>query len=87
MRPGVHRRDLELPSRNLREVSANNTTIEGKHLVNQKKFDMDVATTFAVVVIVSLVVSYLYGLIVHGAGLFEWESSFRFAIILCIVLP
>lgn len=52
-----------------------------------KKFAMDFATTFAVVLIVGLVVSYLYDLIVHGAGLLEWESSIRFAIILGIVLP
>jgi hypothetical protein len=52
-----------------------------------KKCAMDFAATFALVLIVSLVVSYVYGLIVHGAGYLEWESSFRIAIILGIVLP
>lgn len=55
--------------------------------MNVKKFAMDVAATFAVVLVVSVVVTYLYALIVHGAGLVDWESSFRFAIIFGIVLP
>lgn len=40
-----------------------------------------------IALIVSLVVGYLYGVLVHGAGLLDWESSIRFAIILGIVLP
>jgi hypothetical protein len=40
-----------------------------------------------IVLFVSLVVAYLYGVLAHGAGVMEWESSIRFAIILGIVLP
>lgn len=40
-----------------------------------------------IVLIVSLVVTYLYGLIAHGSGIADWEASVRFAIILGIALP
>jgi hypothetical protein len=35
----------------------------------------------------SVVVSYLYTLFVHGAGVADWEGSLRFGIIFGIVLP
>jgi hypothetical protein len=44
-------------------------------------------TTFALVLVVSAVVSYLYSLLVHGAGNVDWEGSVRFAFIFGIVLP
>jgi hypothetical protein len=40
-----------------------------------------------IVLVVSLVVSYLYGLLVHGSGVLDWESSIRLAIIFGIALP
>ena len=40
-----------------------------------------------IVLIVSLIVGYLYGILAHGTGVLDWESSIRFAIILGIVLP
>lgn len=42
---------------------------------------------FVLVFVTSGLVSYIYSLIVHGAGVADWESSFRFAIILGVALP
>ena len=44
-------------------------------------------TTFALILVVAAIVSYLYSLIAHGAGTIDWGTSFRLAIILGIVLP
>lgn len=50
-------------------------------------FLRDFAITFAIVLVVSVIVSYFYSLIAHGAGSIDWEASFRFAIIFGIVFP
>jgi hypothetical protein len=42
---------------------------------------------FALVFIVSGLVSFLYSLVVHSHGTIDWESSFRLAIIFGIALP
>jgi len=55
--------------------------------MNIKKFLTDFLTTFVVVLVVSVIVTFLYSLIVHGAGYADWETSFRFAVILGIALP
>lgn len=55
--------------------------------MNTQKFVQDFAQTFLLVLAVSALVSYLYSLLVHGAGLVDWESSFRFALIFGIVFP
>jgi hypothetical protein len=55
--------------------------------MNFKQILFDFLLIAPIVLIVSLVVAYLYGVLAHGAGLMEWESSIRFAIILGIVLP
>jgi len=52
-----------------------------------KKLFIDFLITFVVVLVVSAIVTFLYSLIVHGAGTVDWENSFRFAIILGIALP
>lgn len=54
--------------------------------MNFAKFAKNFAVTFAVVLVVSVIVTFLYSLIVHGAGVIDWETSFRFAIILGITL-
>jgi len=54
--------------------------------MNFAKFARNFAITFAVVLVVSVIVTFLYSLIVHGAGVIDWETSFRLAIILGIVL-
>jgi hypothetical protein len=55
--------------------------------MNITKSAIDFAITFALVLVVSVAVTFLYSLIVHGAGVIDWETSFRFAVILGIVLP
>jgi len=55
--------------------------------MNAKSFLRSFAVVFPLVFAVSAIVSYLYSLIVHGAGYVDWESSFRFGLILGIVLP
>jgi len=52
-----------------------------------KKLLIDFITTFAVVLVVSAIVSFLYSLIVHGSGVVDWDTSFRLAIIFGIALP
>ena len=52
-----------------------------------KRLIVDLISTFAIVLVVAAVVSFLYSLIVHGAGSIDWETSFRLAVILGIVLP
>jgi hypothetical protein len=43
-------------------------------------------TVFAVSLIVSVIVTLLWNLIVHGAVTVDWETSFRFAILFGIIL-
>lgn len=47
----------------------------------------DFVTTFAVTLIVAAVVSYFYSLIVHESRMIDWETSFRMALILGIIMP
>ncbi|APF18596.1 hypothetical protein Calab_2977 [Caldithrix abyssi DSM 13497] len=54
--------------------------------MNKKELLMYFVTTFAVTLVVTAIVTFLYSLIVHGTGTVDWETSFRFAIILGIVL-
>jgi hypothetical protein len=51
-----------------------------------KQYAIDFAIMFVVVFVVNLIVTYLYGLIVHGAGTMQWENAFTFAISLGIIL-
>lgn len=55
--------------------------------MNIKNFLIGSWTVFAVSLIVSAIVSLLWNLIVHGARTIDWETSFRFAIILGILVP
>jgi len=41
---------------------------------------------FTITLIVTIVVTYLWSLIFHGVASIDWETSFRLAIILGIVL-
>lgn len=51
-----------------------------------KKLLIEFAAAFAVTLVVSLIVTYLWNLILHQAGKVDWETSFRLAIILGVVL-
>ncbi len=55
--------------------------------MNIKKLLVDFATVFAVAMIVSVIVTLLWNLIVHGTGTIDWETSFRFAILFGIMMP
>lgn len=47
---------------------------------------MDFLVISVLVYLVSIVVSYLYSLIVHGFGIVDWGGSMRSAIIMGIAL-
>ena len=47
----------------------------------------DFVIVFVVTLVVASIVTYLYSLIVHGTGVFNWETSSLLAIILGIILP
>ena len=51
-----------------------------------KKLLIDFATIFVLILVLTAVVTFLYSLVVHGVGIIDWETAFRFAIILGIVL-
>ncbi len=55
--------------------------------MNIKKLLISFVTIFGVTLVVAAIVTFLYSLTVHGAGTIDWETSFRLAIILGIVLP
>ena len=55
--------------------------------VNASQLLLDVAITIPITFVVAAAVTYLYSLIAHGTGVVDWETAFRLAIILGIVLP
>ena len=55
--------------------------------MNIKRYAIDFALMFAIVLVVNLIVTYLYSLTFHGMGVINWETAFEFAITLGIVLP
>lgn len=55
--------------------------------MSSKDFLVDVLVTLVLTFVVSAIVTYLYSLIAHGAGVFEWGTSFRLGVIFAIVLP
>ena len=48
---------------------------------------VDVVAVFAVSLVVSIVVSLVWNLIVRKTSTIDWETSFRFAILLGIIVP
>jgi hypothetical protein len=52
-----------------------------------KRLVVEFATAFAVTLIVSVAVSVLWNLIIHGIGTVDWETSIRTAILLGILVP
>jgi len=45
------------------------------------------AVTFGLALVVSVLVSLLWSFLRHGAASADWETAFRLAIILAIVVP
>jgi len=54
--------------------------------MNIKRLLVDFVTVFAATLILSVIVTSLENLIVHGASTIDWETSFRFAILFGIIL-
>jgi hypothetical protein len=52
-----------------------------------KRILVDVVNVFALTLIVSVSVTLLWNLIVHGASTIDWETSIRFAVLFGIILP
>lgn len=52
-----------------------------------KLFLSHFVVTFALAAIISLVVSLLYSLVVHGVGVFDWGISIRLGIVLGLIVP
>lgn len=48
---------------------------------------VDAGTVFAVSFVVSIIVSLVWNLIAHKTTTIDWETSFRFAILLGIIVP
>jgi hypothetical protein len=48
---------------------------------------LDFISIFALVFILSALVSYLYSLVIHGQGEVDWGTSVRLGIILGLILP
>jgi hypothetical protein len=42
---------------------------------------------FAISLLVTLGITFLWNLIFHGTAKVDWETSFRFAILLGVILP
>lgn len=53
--------------------------------MNIKKLVVEFATLFAVTLVVTAIVTFLWNIIGHGASTIDWETSFRFAIIFGII--
>ena len=51
-----------------------------------KKLIVEFVTVFAVVLVITAVVTFLWNIIGHGESAVDWETSFRFAIIFGIIL-
>jgi hypothetical protein len=55
--------------------------------MNLKKIVIDFIATFAIALLVTLGVTLLWSIVFHGVAKIDWETSFRFAILLGIILP
>jgi len=54
--------------------------------MNIKKLVVEFATIFAMALVTTALVTFLWNFIGHGASAVDWETSFRFAIIFGIIL-
>jgi hypothetical protein len=58
--------------------------IKGIPLMKMNKFATDFVIAFTVILVVSLIVTFLYNLLVYRTSMVDGESSFRLALILGI---
>jgi H+/Cl- antiporter ClcA len=54
--------------------------------MNSKKLVVEFVTVFAVALVTTALVTFLWNIIGHGTGTMDWETSFRFAVIFGIIL-
>ena len=54
--------------------------------MNIKKLVVEFVTVFAIALVVTAIVTFLWNLIGHGENTADWETSFRFAILFGIIL-
>ena len=59
----------------------------GERRMKVHELAFEVLILFGIAFAVSLLVSYLYSLIAHGAGIPDWALSFRNGIIFAIIIP
>lgn len=52
-----------------------------------KELLLDIAVVFAIVLVVSVIVTYLWNLVAHGSGSVDWDISLVFAFSIGIALP
>ena len=52
-----------------------------------KKIVIGFSAVFAITLLVTIGVTLLWSLVFHGVAIIDWETSFRFAIILGIIFP
>lgn len=48
---------------------------------------VEFVTVFAVTFVAAVIITFLYSLIVHGAGRIDWGTAFELALILGIIFP
>ena len=53
---------------------------------NIKKLVVEFMTVFAIVLVTTAIVTFLWNIIGHGASAVDWETSFRLAIIFGFIL-
>ena len=54
--------------------------------MNIKKLFVEFVTVFAVTLVTTAIVTFLWNIIGHGESTIDWETSFRLAIIFGIIL-
>ncbi len=54
--------------------------------MNIRKLVVEFVTVFAIALVVTAIVTFLWNLIGHGVRSVDWENSFRFAIIFGIIM-
>ena len=61
--------------------------VKGGGTIKIKRFLLHFVIVFAITFVVNAIIVYLWNLIRHGEGAFNWETTFFFAIVLGIVFP
>ena len=54
--------------------------------MNMKKLAIEFVTVFAVALVTTAIVTFLWNLIGHRESVVDWETSFRYAILFGIIL-